>query len=85
MKYFINWILGNNKYLVTVSHSKHGGNYYPLAPKSKQHSGPKVSNQWSQMVLSLNNPDALIEDVEKIMKKKHPKTSNIKIESIVKL
>ena len=71
------------KYFISVTFSKHGGNYYPRGPKSNSHKGTKISNQYMQFILV--NPTCIIEESVERVKEKFPNASNFRFNSIKKL
>jgi hypothetical protein len=74
-------VFRKKRYLVTVEFTKHK---QPVI-RSKKHKGNKINNQYSQIILEMNNPDTLLDDVEKLVKETYKDASNFLITDIIKL
>ena len=70
-------------YIVSSTYSKHGGKFYPNAPKSKSYKGSAVSNSWMQSEFRQRTLPTL-QEVRDRVKSLVPKATNIKIEYILK-
>ena len=71
-------------YLMTLTFSKHGGKYYPKAPKSVSHKGNNVANEFIQTVVTTKDLHSAIEEFRDNFLEQFPKAANFKID-IVKL
>lgn len=73
-------LLSSNSYC-----SRHGGKYYPEAPKSKSHQGTKVANQWIQLEIYCSDKKTILSEIAQEVKDIFPNANNIQIKSMIKL
>ena len=81
---FVELIISKPVWIIQITYSKHGGKYYPKAPKSKSHAGRKISNQYMTIVMYRYDAPTFVE-VRESLSETYPNHGNLRILDIKRI